>query len=255
VNAVRDFFRGVGMLLRGLSLYGRNPRLVALGILPALITGAVFVGAYVTLAVFADNLAGWVTPFAEDWTSAARSTVRALAEIAFLGAGALIAVLVFTATTLIIGDPFYEKISELVEARLDGRPPTVDEVPWWRSLRRSIADSLRLLLVSVPVGIVLFACGFIPVVGQTVVPVIGALVGGWLLALELVGAPFYRRGMRLRQRRAALRTRRWLALGFGVAVFVCFLIPLGALLAMPAAVAGGTLLAREVLGADRAVAR
>jgi CysZ protein len=243
------------MLLRGLSLYGRNPRLVGLGILPALITGAVFVGAYVTLAVFADNLAGWVTPFADDWTSAARSTVRGLAEIAFLGAGALIAVLGFTATTLIIGDPFYEKISELVEARMDGRPPAVDDAPWWRSLRRSTADSLRLLLVSVPVGIVLFACGFLPVVGQTVVPVIGALVGGWLLALELVGAPFYRRGMRLRQRRAALRTRRSLALGFGVAVFVCFLIPLGAVLVMPAAVAGGTLMAREVLGADRAVAR
>ena len=29
-----------------------------------------------------------------------------------------------------------------------------------------------------------------------------------------------------------------MALGFGVAVFVCFLIPLGAVLLMPAAVAG-----------------
>jgi CysZ protein len=39
-----------------------------------------------------------------------------------------------------------------------------------------------------------------------------------------------------------------LALGFGVAVFCCFLIPLGAVFVMPAAVAGGTLLARRVLG-------
>jgi CysZ protein len=248
VGVVQDFFQGIGMLLRGLSLYGRNPRLVGLGILPALITGVLFVGAYVTLIIFADNLAGWVTPFADGWTSAARSTVRGLAEIAFLGAGALVAIVAFTATTLIIGDPFYEKISEMVEARMDGRPVAEEQLPWWRSLRRSIADSLRLLLVSVPIGIVLFACGFIPVVGQTVVPVIGALVGGWFLALELVGAPFYRRGMRLKQRRAALRTRRALALGFGAAVFACFLIPLGAVLIMPAAVAGATLLAREALG-------
>jgi CysZ protein len=37
-------------------------------------------------------------------------------------------------------------------------------------------------------------------------------------------------------------------LGFGVAVFCCFLIPLGAILLMPAAVAGATLLSRTVLG-------
>jgi CysZ protein len=45
-----------------------------------------------------------------------------------------------------------------------------------------------------------------------------------------------------------LRARLPLALGFGLGVFVCFLVPLGAVLLMPAAVAGGTLLAREVLG-------
>jgi CysZ protein len=77
--------------------------------------------------------------------------------------------------------------------------------------------------------------------------VIGALFGGWFLAQELVGAPFYRRGMRLPDRRHFLRAHRPLALGFGVAVFCCFLIPLGAVLVMPAAVAGGTLLARRVL--------
>ena len=93
----------------------------------------------------------------------------------------------------------------------------------------------------------LFAAGFIQVAGQTVVPVIGALTGGWFLALELVGIPFYRRGLRLPERRAALRRRRPLALGFGVAVFCCSLIPLGAVLIMPAAVAGGTLLAREAV--------
>src|SRR5690606_4905820 len=88
----------------------------------------------------------------------------------------------------------------------------------------------------------------IPVVGQTVVPVIGAAVGGWVLALELVGAAFSRRGLRLPDRRRALRADRPVALGFGVAVFCCFLIPLGAVLVMPAAVAGGTLLARRSLG-------
>jgi CysZ protein len=78
--------------------------------------------------------------------------------------------------------------------------------------------------------------------------VLGALVGGWLLAVELTGAPFQRRGQRLRDRRRVLKTQRPLTLGFGVAVFLCFLIPLGAIFMMPAAIAGATLLSRRTLG-------
>jgi hypothetical protein len=57
-------------------------------------------------------------------------------------------------------------------------------------------------------------------------------------------------GCAWKDRRLALRTRTSLALGFGVAVFVCFLVPFGAVLVIPAAVAGATLLARGVLGAS-----
>ena len=45
-----------------------------------------------------------------------------------------------------------------------------------------------------------------------------------------------------------LGRHRALGLGFGSAVFACFLIPLGAVLVMPAAIAGATLLARRSLG-------
>ena len=48
--------------------------------------------------------------------------------------------------------------------------------------------------------------------------------------------------------RPYLRGHRPFALGFGVAVFLSFLIPLGAILLMPAAVAGAALLTRRALG-------
>ncbi|MCM0674589.1 EI24 domain-containing protein [Micromonospora phytophila] len=246
-GAVGRFLSGVGLLLRGLGLYARSPGLMLLGAVPALISGALFVAAFATLVYVVDDLAALVTPFADDWSTTARSLVRVIAGLAFLGLGGLLAVVTFTAVTLVIGDPFYEKISERVEERFGGAPGAVD-VPFWSSLRRSVADSLKLVGLSVLLGVPLFAAGFIPVLGQTVVPVIGAAVGGWLLAVELVGAPFHRRGMRLPERRAILKADRPTALGFGVAVFVCFLIPLGAVLVMPAAVAGATLLARRSLG-------
>lgn len=246
-NAVGQFATGVGLLVKGLGMYARSPRLVLLGIVPALISSALFIAAYLTLVYFVSDLVELVTPFADGWSPALRNAVRVLAAIAFLGLGGLVGVLTFTAVTLLIGDPFYEKISEEVEDHLGGVPGEV-EVPWWASLRRSMGDSLRLVLMSLLVGIPLFLGGFIPLIGQMVIPVIGAAVGGWLVALELVGPPMYRRGLRLPQRRAMLKANRPLALGFGVAVFCCFLIPLGTALIMPAAVAGGTLLARRVLG-------
>jgi CysZ protein len=119
----------------------------------------------------------------------------------------------------------------------------------------SLVDSLRLFIFAVIVGIPLFLGGLIPGVGETVVPVLSALVTGWVLALELTTVPFERRGLRYRQRRQVLGQRRPLALGFGVATFVCFLIPLGAVLVMPAAVAGATLMTRRVYGLPTSAAQ
>ncbi|OJF10036.1 hypothetical protein BG844_34360 [Couchioplanes caeruleus subsp. caeruleus] len=246
-GALREFLTGAALLGRGLGLVLKSPRLLGLGLVPAVIAGLLYGAALITLVAFIGDLSAAVTWFADDWSRLWRDLIRLFAGVALLGVGGLLGVLTFTAVTLLIGDPFYEKISSLVENRYGGVPDEV-EVPLWTSLGRSLRDSLRLIGLSILVGIPLLAAGFLPVVGQTVVPVVGGAVAGWLLAVELTGVPFQRRDKRLRDRRAALRTRRPLALGFGVAVFVCFLIPLGAVLLMPAAVAGGTLLSRKVLG-------
>jgi CysZ protein len=245
-GTVRQFVLGVSLLGRGLGLLLRTPRLLGLGLVPALISGLFYAAALATLIAFLPELSHSVTWFADDWATAWRDLMRVLAGLALLGASVTLGVLTYTAITLLIGDPFYERISERVEARYGGVPDEV-EIVWWRSLGRNMVDSLRLIGLSILFGIPLFALGFVPVVGQTVVPVLGAAIGGWLLAVELTGVPFQRRGQRLRERRAVLWANRPLALGFGVAVFVSFLIPLGAILLMPAAVAGAALLTRKTL--------
>ncbi|MBO0869626.1 MAG: EI24 domain-containing protein [Micromonosporaceae bacterium] len=243
----RGFVAGIGLFLRGLAIYGRNPGLVLLGVLPALITFVLLGGAFAVLVYFIDDVARAVTWFAGGWSTGLRNAIRVLAGIAILGAAGLIAVVGFTGLTVAIGDPFYERIAERVDGQL-GDPPRIVETRWWRGLLRGVGDSIRLVLLSTTIGILLFLAGFLPVVGQTVVPVLGALFGGWALAIELTGVAMARRGFRLRERRRMLRRNRALALGFGVTVFVGFLIPLGAVLLMPAAVSGGTLLTRRVRG-------
>jgi CysZ protein len=214
------------------------------GLVPALISGVLYAAALITLIAFLPELTGAVTWFADDWAPSWHDGVRVFAGLALLGAAGLLGVLTFTAVTLLIGDPFYERISSLVEAQYGGVPGGGREVAWWRSA----ADSLRLITLAVLFGVPLFALGLVPVVGQTLAPVVGGAVGGWLLAVELTGVPFQRRGQRLHDRRRVLRAHRPLTLGFGVAVFASFLIPLGAILLMPAAVAGAALLARCALG-------
>jgi CysZ protein len=243
---VTEFFSGVGLLGRGLAMYARSPGLLLLGLVPAMIAFALLFSGFAVIVYFIGPESRAVTWFAHGWSTGARDLIQLIAGIAIIGVTALLAVVAFTAVTMAIGEPFYEKISEQVDQRFGGVPGAVAQ-PWWRGIWRGIGESIRLLAFSVVAGLLLFVAGLLPAIGQTVVPLIGALIGGWVLALQLTAVPFDRRGMRLRQRRQVLRQHRWLALGFGAAVFACFLIPFGAIIVMPAAVAGATLMARRLL--------
>ncbi|MDN4641155.1 EI24 domain-containing protein [Agreia sp. PsM10] len=245
-SVVRRFFDGTAYLGRGLKMWGTDPRLMLVGALPALIVAAVYLAALIVLFVNAPALAEWATPFADGWPEGWRTAVRIAAIIAFVGLGALLVVYTYTAITLAVGDPFYEKIWRSVENRLGGIRNEV-EMPFWPALRRGILDAVRILVATAAIGLGLFVLGFIPIVGQTVVPIVGAAVAGWFLALELTGKAFDARGRSLKDRRRALAAIRPTALGFGVASYLVFLIPFGAVFVMPAAVAGATLLSREAL--------
>jgi CysZ protein len=248
-GVLREFFTGVRVLGAGLHMWVTAPRLMLIGALPALLVATVYLAGIVLLAVNLDAIATWATPFAAGWHEPFRGGTRVVAALAVLGATGLFAVYTFVAITLLVGDPFYERIWRDVERRLGGGPDEQDQ-PFWPSLVRGAGEAVRLLLVTAAIGVLLFAGGFVPVVGQTVVPVLAAVFGGWFLAVELTGFAFEARGLRLRERRRALAARRARTLGFGVATYLVFLVPLGAVLVMPAAVAGATLLTRGVLEAQ-----
>jgi CysZ protein len=247
VSAGSEFFWGVRLLGRGFATFARSPRLLLLGAIPAVIAFLAVTAALIALWVFAADIASWITPFADHWSSGWRSTLRDLVVVALVVGSLAVAVLTYTAVTLLIGDPFYEVLSERVEQRLGGTPGGL-ELPWYRTIRRNLVDSIRLITLGIAINIPLFFLGFIPVAGQIVVPILNAIISGWLVTVELTGIPFNRRGMYLSERRRLLRARRSMALGFGIPVFLLLLIPLAALVVVPAAVAGGTLMTRRILG-------
>jgi CysZ protein len=244
--AVEDLVIGAGLLPRGLSLIARRPRLFLLGAIPPAITSVIFTGLLIALITQLRPLVDWLTPFADDWDRGLATTVEVLVGSAVVAAAVLIMVISFTTLTLALGSPLYDKLSESVEREF-GDVPELDESVA-RGVLRALRQALALISVAILGALVLFGSGFLPVIGQTVAPVLSAIFGGWMLGIELVGAPFERRGMlRLSDRRAAMRVRRFRVLGFAVPTFLLLAIPFAGILVFPVATAGGTILARQLL--------
>ncbi|MET9055362.1 EI24 domain-containing protein [Streptomyces rhizosphaericola] len=247
---MNDLGAGFGYLLKGQRWVARHGRWFGFGLLPGLITLVVYAGALVGLGYGADDFVAWATPFADDWSSPwlglLRTTLTALVFIL----GLFLAVITFTAVTLLVGQPFYDSLSEEVERSEGGEVPE-SGLPLWRELWISARDSVRILLRVALFGIALFACGFIPLVGQTVVPALGFCVSGYFLAQELTGVALQRRGLPLKKQLGLLRGRLPMVLGFGVPLALSFLVPFVAVFLMPGAVAGATLLARDLVDPAR----
>lgn len=247
MTSMRDFGVGFRYLLRGQKWVGGHGRWLGFGLLPGLVTLVLYIGALVGLGYGADDLAAWATPFADDWTSPWQGLFRGALTGLVFAFGLFLAVITFTAVTLLVGQPFYESLSEEVDRSEGGEAPE-SGLPLWRELWISARDSLRIVLRVAFYGVLLFACGFIPVVGQTVVPAIGFCVSGFFLTEELTAVALQRRRVELKERLGLLRGRRMAALGFGVPLTLAFLVPFVAVFLMPGAVAGATLMARDLCG-------
>lgn len=240
---MRDFLAGAGMLVRGLGQWRRTPGAMALGLIPGAIVGLVFGAALVVWAITLTNVVDDWTPFADDWAPFWAGALRTALGAASFGAALLLVAVSFTAVTLFVGEPFYDRIWQATERSATGLVPQADYGFW-----RAAGDGVRLIARGVLVAVAAWVVGLVPLVGGVLGFVAGLLLTGWLLADELTSRALSARGLDRRQRRQILRANRARALGFGVATQACFLVPLGAVAVMPAAVAGSTHWAHAALG-------
>ncbi|GHH33665.1 EI24 domain-containing protein [Streptomyces candidus] len=242
---------GVGFkyLAKGQRWMTQHGRSYGLGLLPGLVTLVLYLAALAGLVAWSDDFVAWATPFADQWGETWLRLFRELLRALLFALALFLAVVTFTAVTLLVGQPFYDALSERVDRSRspDGTAPE-SGLPLMRELWISARDSVRVLLRVLLYGIILFACGFIPVVGQTAVPVLGFCVSGFFLAEELTAVALQRRGIEFKERLALLKGRRAMVLGFGVPLTLAYLVPFVAVFLMPGAVAGATLMARDLLG-------
>ena len=234
--------QGAAYLLRGFGMWRRRPGLMLLGMVPAAIVFAVLGGLVVVLLLNLGDLTGWLTPFADGWGDAARALLRTGVAVVLVVATLALAAMSFTGLTLMVGDPFYERIWRETEAMLGGPVPTGD-----LGLGRAVRDGAVMILIGAATSVVVVVIGFLPVVGAVAGVVLGFVVSGRLLGNELVARPLEARGLDREARRALCRPHQARVLGFGMATQVFFVVPLGAIVVMPAAVVGATMLGRDLV--------
>lgn len=242
-RAVSEFGAGFRALLGGFAFWRVRPGAMLLGLLPALLAGLLLGGGIAALLVFIDPISQAITPFAETWEPFWRTSLRVLVGTAVLVAAGILSARVFTALALTIGGPFYERIALIAEESYGGVANPVSTGFW-----RSVGDMARIVTRSVLGSIAIGLVSLVPVVGAPTAAVLGVLFTALVIGREFSLQPLQLRGYDPAARSGLLRGARWRVLGFGVAVQLCYLVPLGAVLVMPAAVAGGTRFVRELRG-------
>jgi len=245
MGEVRD---GARLLLRGWGYWRRRPSVMAWGLVPAALVGLLVLTALTLLVVNLGTVAQWLTPFADGWTPFWERAAEIAVQGVVLAGAVVLVVVTFTALTLTVGEPFYDRIWRAVEREETGTVPAGD-TGFWRGAVDGFALMARGLLVALMAGVL----GLVPVLGTVLGWSTGLVLTGWVLAHELTSRALVSRGLSRTERNRLLRAHRREAIGFGVATQLCFLVPGGAVATMPAAVAGATMLAHRVLGAGAVV--
>lgn len=147
----------------------------------------------------------------------------------------------FTTLANFIAAPFNALLAEKVEQQLTGENLTeMTMAEMMKDVPRMLKREWQKMWYSIPRLIALFLLGFVPVLGQTVVPVLTFIFGAWLLAIQYCDYPFDNHKISFARMRNALAQRRTMNFTFGSLVSLFTMVPFLNLVAMPVAVCGAS---------------
>ncbi|OOF48321.1 sulfate transporter CysZ [Rodentibacter trehalosifermentans] len=181
----------------------------------------------------------WLMSFVPDWLGFLSVILLVLSV------GMILLLFYFTFTTLsgFIAAPFNGLLSEKLEKMLTGEP--INDDGWldmMKDVPRMLHREWQKLWYSLPKIIGLFLLGFIPVVGQTIVPVLTFLFTAWMMAIQYCDYPFDNHKISFNVMKNALGEQRSQSLTFGGLVTCCTFLPIVNLVIIPVAVCGATVM-------------
>lgn len=241
-------FTGINLIARATTEILKRPRLVLIGMVPPLIVTALYiVVAFLGGPALVDLVTGWVTNITSQMPTWLGSLLAGVLIFAIGTGVAIIAGFGFTALSLLIGGPIYDRISTTIDREVLGVTPVESET-FTISIARSAAQSGVVFGLSLVVAFLAVTANIIPIAGSLASLVIGLGLGGSLMTTELLSGGFGRRGMpTLRQRWAAMRSQPMSTLSFAVPAQFVLSLPLISVAAFPFFSAAATMLADKLI--------
>lgn len=226
---------GIHYLFEGFRLI-RQPGLRRYVAVPLLVSMVFFSAAIMGLVYWLEVLIEWLLGYLPDWLS----WLQFLLWPVFFLVCVLLIFYSFSIVTNLIAAPFNGMLAEAVEKYLTGQPI---ETGGWKALLKDIVPSLMaelrkllyFVLRAVPLGVLFLIPGI-----NLAAPFLWALFSAWMLVIEYIDYPMANHLLHFSEQRRLLRSRRFLAYGFGGGSLLLTMIPLLNFLAMPVSVAGAT---------------
>ncbi len=229
VNGIHYFRQGWKLTrLPGIRRYVIMPLLVNI-----LLMGGAFIWLFYRLEDWIPRLLGHIPPWLQ-WLDYLLWPLAILSLLLIFG-------YFFSTLANWIAAPFCGLLAEQLESRLTGQQ--LSDSGWAgliKDLPRIMLRECQKLKYYLPRAILLILVHFIPVIGQTLAPLLWFLFGAWMMAIQYCDYPFDNHRVPFLRMRRALAAHRTAHLQFGALVSLFTLIPLVNLVIMPVAVCGAT---------------
>lgn len=232
---MQQLLNGFFYVIDGFKLISK-PGLKRFVIIPLVINTLLFSGMFLLARHYFADFHHFILGFIPSWLQ----WLGFIFWIIFIFGFFLIFIYTFVIVANLIAAPFNSLLSEHVAFYLSGEVIVSQGFAHMiKTIPRSIARQIAILVYYVPRALLLFILLFIPLI-HPVMFVIWILFNAWFMALQYFDYPADNRGISFPALRGFLAEHRLLAFGFGSGVLLVSLVPLLNLLAMPASVAGGT---------------
>lgn len=243
-RAMHQLATGVRDVGRGLGVLRAHPALWKWLIAPAVITALLIAGLIAGIVHLVEPASRWAAAHLPAVLSSIAGSLLTAAIVVALSAGAL---LIFVPVAGMIAGPFNELLSEHVEAALTGAPsPAFSLAGFVHGLSLSLVHGVRRLLAAL-VGLVLvFAVGFVPVIGSVAAVGAAAWFAATGTAYDCYDAVLARRVMSYGDKLAYLSRHRQRTVGLGGAVAAMLVVPGLNLIALGLGAAGATVAAHAI---------
>ena len=184
-------------------------------IMPILLNVVLLTGLFWLFVSQISTMIDWVMSFIPDWLS----FLSVILLVLSIGSILLFFYFAFTTLSGFIAAPFNGLLAEKVEKMLTGEAVNDDGfAEIMKDVPRMLNREWQKLWYSLPKFVGLFLLSFIPVIGQTIIPVLTFLFTCWMMAIQYCDYPF------------------------GALITLCTALPIVNLVIIPVAVCGATVM-------------